>query len=80
MDLSFLTLVFSLILKVASRLLHPYHTNDNTSRLMVHRFSTVWNIRRGSQIYIEQRRLRREIELTRSRRGEVKMGYGNLNS
>ena len=35
MDLSLLPLIFSLILTVASRLLHPYRTNDKTSRLMV---------------------------------------------
>ena len=35
MGLSLLPLVFSLILTVASRLLHPYSTNDKTSRLMV---------------------------------------------
>ena len=41
MDLSLLPLVFSLILTVASRLPHPYSTNDKTSRLMENRFSTV---------------------------------------
>ena len=35
MYLSLLPLVFSLILTVASRLLHPYSTDDRTSRLMV---------------------------------------------
>ena len=39
--LSLLPLVFSLILTVASRLLHPYSTDDKTSRLMVKKFSTV---------------------------------------
>ena len=34
-------LVFSLILTVASRLLHLYSTNDKTSRLMMKSFSTV---------------------------------------
>ena len=38
LDLSLLPLVFSLILTVASRLLHPYHTDDKTSRLMEKRF------------------------------------------
>ena len=33
LDLSLLTLIFSLILTVASRLLHLYRTNDETSRL-----------------------------------------------
>ena len=41
MDLSLLPLAFSLILTVVSRLLHPYSTNDKTSRLMENRFSTV---------------------------------------
>ena len=35
LNLSLLPLAFSLILTVASRLLHPYSTNDKTSRLMV---------------------------------------------
>ena len=41
MDLSLLPLALNLILTVASRLLHPYSTNDKTSRLMENRFSTV---------------------------------------
>ena len=41
LDLSLLPLVFSLILTVASRLLHLYRTDDKTSRLMVKKFSTV---------------------------------------
>ena len=40
MDLSLLPLVFSLILTVASRLLHLYSTDDKTSRLMMESFST----------------------------------------
>ena len=55
MDLSLLPLVFSLILTVASRLLHPYHTDDKTSRLMVKIFSTVRDTQRGSQSYLEKR-------------------------
>ena len=35
LNLSLLPLVFSLILIVASRLLHPYSIDDKTSRLMV---------------------------------------------
>ena len=61
--LSLMPLVFSLILTVASRLLHPYSTNDKTSRLMVKRFSTVRDTQRGSQSYMEKRRRRREIEV-----------------
>ena len=34
--------------------------------------STVWNTQKGSQSYIEKRRERKEIEVTRRRRGGVK--------
>ena len=78
MDLSLLPLAFSLILTVASRLLHPYSTDDKTSRLMMKRFSTVRDTQRGSQSYIEKRRGRREIEMTRRRKGGVKRGETNL--
>ena len=80
LDLSLLPLAFSLILTVASRLLHPYGTDDKTSRLMVKRFSTVGDTQRGSQSYMEKRRGRREIEVTRSRRGGVKRGESSLAS
>ena len=79
MDLSLLPLVFSLILTVASRLLHPYSTDDKTSRLMEKRFSTVRDTLRSSQSYMEKRRGGREIEVTR-RRGEIKRGESNLAS
>ena len=72
MNLSLLPLVFSLILTVASRLLHLYNTNDKRSRLMVKRFSTVRDTQRGSQSYMEKRRGKKEIEVTRRRRGGVK--------
>ena len=71
---------FSLILRVASRLLHPYSTDDKTSRLVVKRFSTVGDTQRGSQSYMEKRRGRREIEVTRRRRGGIKRGESNLAS
>ena len=64
--LTLLPLVFSLILTVASRLLHPYSTDDKTSRLMMKSFSTVRDTWRGSQSYIEKRGGKREIEVTRS--------------
>ena len=70
MYLSLLPLAFSLILVVASRLLHPYSTDDKTSRLMVKRFSTVRDTQRGSQSYMKKRRGRREREVTRGRRGD----------
>ena len=38
------------------RLLHPYSTDDKTSRLMVQRFSTVRDTQRSSQSYMEKRR------------------------
>ena len=71
---------FSLILTVASRLLHPYHTDGKTSRLMEKRFSTVRDTQRGSQSYMEKRRGRRELEVTRRRRGEIKRGESKLAS
>ena len=50
-----LPLVFSLILTIASRLLHPYSTDDKTSRLMEKRFSTVRDTQKGLQSYMEKR-------------------------
>ena len=69
MNLSLLPLVFSLILTVASRLLHLYSTIDKASRLMMKSFSTVRDTGRGSQSYMEKRRGRREIEVTRNQKG-----------
>ena len=74
MDLSFLPLAFSLILTVVSILPHPHSTDDKTSRLMVKSFSTVRDIRRGLQSYMEKRRGRMEIEVTRRRREGIKRG------
>ena len=73
-------LVFSLVLTVASRLLHLYSTNDKTSRLKMKIFSTVRDIQRGSQSYMEKRRGRRVIEVNRRRRGGIKRGKSNLAS
>ena len=75
---SLLPLVFSLILTVASSLLHLYSTNDKTSRLLMKSFSTVRDTQRGTQSYMENRRGRREIEVTRRRRGRIKRGESNL--
>ena len=77
--LRLLPLAFSLILAVASRLLHPYSTDDKTFRLMVERFSTVRDTQRGSRSYMENRRGRKVIEVTR-RKGEIKRGESNLAS
>ena len=72
LDLSLLPLAFSLILTVASRLLYPYSTNDKTSRLMVKRFSTVRDTQKSLQRYMEKRRRRKEVEVTRREEGESK--------
>ena len=56
LGLSLLPLDFSLILPVASRLLHPYSTDNKTSSLMVKRFSTVRDTQRGSQLHEEEER------------------------
>ena len=80
MDLSLLPLVFSLILTVTSTLLHLHSAYDKTSRLKVKSFSTVRDAQRGSQSYTEKRRGRREIEVTRRRRGRIKRGESKLAS
>ena len=79
-DLSLLLLVFSLILTVASRLLHLYSTDDKISRLKMKSFPTVRDTQRCSQSYMDKRRGRREIEVTRRRRGGIKKGESNLAS
>ena len=80
MELSLLPLAFSLILIVASRLLHPYSTNDKTPRLMEKRLSTMRDTKKGSLSYMEKRRGRREIEVTKGRRRGIKRGESNLSS
>ena len=45
---------------------------------MVKKFSTVRDTQRGSQNYMEKRRGRREIEVTRKRRGGIKRGESSL--
>ena len=67
MDLSLLLLVFILIFTVVSRLLLLYSTIDKTSRLKMKSFSTVRDTQKGSQSYMDKRRGRREIEVTRMR-------------
>jgi len=80
LDLSLLPLDFSLILTVASRLLHPYHANDETSRLMEKRFSTGRDTQRVSQNYMEKKKGRTEIKVPRRRRGGIKREESNLAS
>ena len=80
MELSLLPLAFSLILTVASRLLHLYSTDEKASRLIVKRFSTVRDTQRGSLSYMEKRRGRKEIEMTRRRREGIKRRETDLAS
>ena len=42
------------------------------------RFSTVRDTQRGSQSYMEERRGRKEMEVTRRRRGGIKRGESKL--
>ena len=62
-----LLLVFSLIFTVVSRLILIYITVDKISRLKMKSFSTVRDTQRGSQSYMEKRRGRRDLEVTRMR-------------
>ena len=77
MDLSLLDVAYSPILTVASRLLHPCSTDDKTSRLMLKRFSTVRDTREIHS-YLEKRRGRKEIDVTRRRRWGIKRRVTNL--
>ena len=56
MDLSLLTLGFSLILTVASRLLHLYSTNDKTSRLMMKFLHSEGPPERFTELHGEEKR------------------------
>ena len=80
MELSLLPLAFSPSLTVASRHLHPYSTDNETFKLMVKQFPTVRDSQRGSQSYREKRIGRREIEVTRRRRGGIQREESNLAS
>ena len=67
LDLSLPLPVIGLIFTVVSKLLLLYSTIDKTSRLKMKSFSTVRDTQRGSQSYMEKRRGRRELEVTRMR-------------
>ena len=60
MDLSLLPLAFSLILTVVSRLLHPYSTNDKTSRLMVKILHSEGHHERFTKLHGEEKREERD--------------------
>ena len=72
MDLSLLPLVLSLILTVASRLLHPYSTDNKTSRLMVKRFSTLKDTQRFTKLHGEEKRAERDRGDQEEKRGHQK--------
>ena len=80
LDLSLLLLVFSLIFTVVSRLLFLYRNVDKTSRLKMKSFFTVRDTQRGSQSYMEKRRGRRELEVSKMRWGGIKRGESKLAS
>ena len=80
MDLSLLLPVFSLIFTVVSKLLLLYSIIYKISRLKMKSLSTMRVTQRGSQCYMEKRRGRREIEVTRRRRGGIKRGESKLAS
>ena len=67
MDFSLLLPVIGLIFTVVSKLLLLYSTIDKTSMLKMKSFSAVRVTQRGSQRYMEKRRGRRELEVTRMR-------------
>ena len=78
--MSLLLLVFSLIFTVDSRVLHLHSTIDKRSRLKMKSFSTVRDTQRGSKIYMEKRRGRRVLKVTRMRWGGIKRGESKLAS
>ena len=57
-----------------------YSTIDKTSTLKMKSFSTVRVTQRGSQHYMEKRRGRRELEVTRMRWGGIKREESKLAS
>ena len=68
-------LAFSLILTVASRLLHPYSNNDKISRLMVKRFSTVKDTpERFTELHGEKKREEGNRGDQEEKRGNQKRG------
>ena len=56
MNLSFLLLVFSLILTIASRLLHRYSTDDITPRLMMKFLHSEGQPERYTELHGEEKR------------------------
>ena len=67
LDLSLLLPVIGLIFTVVSKLHLLYSTINKTSTLKMKSISTMRVTQRGSQRYMEKRRGRRELEVTRMR-------------
>ena len=65
-------LSFSLILTIASRLLHPYSTDDKTFRLMVKQFSTVRDTQRFTELHGEEKRKEGDRGDQEEKRGKQK--------
>jgi len=78
--LSLLPPVIGFIFTVVSKLLLLYSTIDKTSTLKMKSFSTVRVTQRGSQHYMEKKRGRRELEVTRMRWGGISRGESGLAS
>ena len=78
LDLSLRLPVIGLIFTVVSKFLLLYSTIDKTSTLKMKSFSTVSVTQRGSQHYMEKRRGRRELEVTRMRWGGINRGESRL--
>ena len=57
-----------------------YSTDDKTSRLMMKSFSTVRGTRRHTQSYMEKRKGRGKIEVTRRRKRGIKRSKSKLAS
>ena len=73
MDLSLLSLVFSLILTVASRLLHLYSTNDKTSRLKMKFLHSEGHPERFTEFHGKEKREEEDRgDLNRMRRNQKK--------
>ena len=71
-NFGFKPLVFSLILTVASRLLHPYSTNDKTSRLMVKILHSEGHHERFTKLHGEEKREEGDRGYQEEKRGESK--------
>ena len=65
---------------VISKLLLVYSTIDKTSTLKMKSFSTMRVTQRGSQRYMEKRRGRGDLEVTRMRWGGINRGESGLAS